>query len=110
MKLPNGDNAVVDMQKLRGYCLSATHPRGRHKARVFASALGIYESDADLLRDALWDAASNREVMPDRTDIYGQRYILDFEIHGPAGSEVVRSFWMVRAGESFPRLTSCFVM
>ncbi len=110
MKLPNGDRAVVDMRKLRDYCLSARHPRGRHKARVFASVLGIYESDADLLRDALLDAALNREVVPGRADIYGQRYILEFEIRGPAGAGLGRSFWIIRTQESFPRLTSCYVM
>lgn len=36
MKLPNADRAVVGLAKLRDYCLSPTHPRGRHKARVFA--------------------------------------------------------------------------
>ncbi|WP_200235400.1 DUF6883 domain-containing protein [Thiohalocapsa halophila] len=41
MKLPNANQAVVDLEKLRGYCLNPAHPRGRHKARVFAAALGI---------------------------------------------------------------------
>jgi len=52
MKLPNGDRAVVDIEKLRGYCLNPRHPRGRNKARVFASA-GIAEADAEELRMAL---------------------------------------------------------
>ena len=34
MKLPYGAHAVVDIAKLRDYCLSAEHPRGRHKARL----------------------------------------------------------------------------
>ncbi len=41
MKLPNSDRAVVDIAKLRDYCLNPAHPRGRHKARVFAAALGL---------------------------------------------------------------------
>jgi hypothetical protein len=40
MKLPNGDQAVVDIAKLRDYCLNKDHLRGRHKARVFAAVLG----------------------------------------------------------------------
>ena len=40
MKLPNGDRAVIDIAKLRDYCLSPDHLRGRHKARVFAAAQG----------------------------------------------------------------------
>ena len=34
MKFPNGVRAVVDIEKLRDYCLSAQQPEGRHKARV----------------------------------------------------------------------------
>jgi hypothetical protein len=41
MKLPNGDQAEISMQKLIGYCLNPEHPSGKHKARVFESALGI---------------------------------------------------------------------
>jgi hypothetical protein len=40
MKLPNAAQALVDLAKLRDYCLNPAHPRGRHKARVFATALG----------------------------------------------------------------------
>lgn len=36
MKLPNGEGAIVELAKLRDYCLSQSHPRGRHKARVFS--------------------------------------------------------------------------
>lgn len=32
MKLPNAENAFVDIEKLRGYCLNLSHPRGKHKA------------------------------------------------------------------------------
>ena len=52
MKLPNGDRAIVDIAKLRDYCLNAGHPRGRHKARVFVAALGLTVADADGLADA----------------------------------------------------------
>jgi len=40
MKLPNPERAIVDLKKLRDYCLSSEHPRGRHKARMFAAILG----------------------------------------------------------------------
>jgi hypothetical protein len=35
MKMPGGDAAIVDRQKLTGYSLNPEHPRGKHKARVF---------------------------------------------------------------------------
>ena len=50
MKLPNCQRAVVDIEKLRDYCLSTEHPRGRHKARVFATTLGLTADNAELLR------------------------------------------------------------
>jgi len=62
VKLPNGARAIVDIRKLREYCLNPQHPRGRNKARVFA-AVGMREADAEELRTALVAAASaeNRE-------------------------------------------------
>ena len=57
MQLPGGTNAIVEISKLRNYCLDPHHPRGRHKARVFLSALGLGQTDADFLRAALLEAA-----------------------------------------------------
>ncbi len=57
MKLPNAHRAVVDIFKLRDYCLNRRHEDGKHKARVFASALGLNETDAEWLRDRLLEAA-----------------------------------------------------
>ena len=47
MNLPNGHASVVEIEKIRDYCLSLTHPRGRHKARVYQSALGITDKDSE---------------------------------------------------------------
>jgi len=110
MKLPNADHAVVDIAKLRDYCLSADHPRGRHKARVFAAALGLTAGDSATLQDALAQAAQKEEAVVTDQDQYGQRYVLDFTMVTAAGQARVRSCWIVRAGEDYPRLTSCFVL
>jgi hypothetical protein len=110
LKLPNPENAVVETRKLRDYCLSPEHPRGRHKARVFASALGLTVDDSQELRRALLAAALSEEALVAEEDQYGQRYMLDFEMSTEMGSAVVRSVWMVRSGEDFPRFTSCWVL
>lgn len=109
MKLPNGNQAVVDVEKLTGYCLNPDHPRGKHKARVFASALGISLEQADLLQKALLEAAATAEATATDQDSYGQRYVVDFIMKGPDGTATIRSSWIVRTGEDFPRLTSCYV-
>ena len=49
MKLPNGNHALISIEKLRGYCLNPEHPSEKHKARVFASALGITAQNAENL-------------------------------------------------------------
>jgi len=62
MKLPGGDNAIVEIAKLRDYCLDPKHPRGRHKARVFA-AMGLAQADAGFLREALLRAARDADAL-----------------------------------------------
>ena len=110
MRQPNSERAVVQMEKLRDYCLSREHPRGRNKARVFESALGLTASNASALRDALLAAARTTDAIPAEKDEFGRRYMLDFMMSGPKGRAWVRSSWIVRRGEDFPRLTSCYVI
>jgi hypothetical protein len=67
------ESVVVDILKLRDYCLSQIHPRGKHKARVFRAALGLTAADADLLRDALLNAVRDHseDLRPTGSDEYG---------------------------------------
>lgn len=110
MKLPNPNRAIVDVSKLRNYCLNPEHPRGRHKARVFAASLGWTQDKATELRQALLSAAADNVATPTEGDEHGQRYVVDFVADGPKGQAIVRSIWIVRQGEDFPRLTSCYVL
>ena len=110
MQIPNPDRAVVDVEKLRRYCLSRSHPRGRHKARVFASVLGLAAVDAESLRSALLEAVLHSNAAPGEKDGYGQRFVLDFEMSTPRATARIRSAWIVRTGEDFPRFLTCFVL
>jgi hypothetical protein len=110
VRLPNAGRAVVDIEKLRDYCLNPDHRRGCNKARVFAAALGLARDQAADLRDALMAAALNNDATPEEHDEYGRRYVIDFMATGPSGSAMVRSSWIIRREEDFPRLTSCYVL
>lgn len=111
MKLPGGVHAVVDIEKLRDYCLSELHPEGRHKARVFLSALGMTATDAETLRNMLFAAAIQSDAaVVSGVDEYGSRYVLDVEIVWGSRHALIRSAWIVKSGEDFPRLTSCYVL
>ncbi len=110
MKLPGGERAWIDPEKLAGYCLNPSHPRGRHKARVFESALGLVSTDADVLRAWLLRAALTDDAVSAESDEYGARYILDFPCVHLGRWAMVRSGWIVLHSEDFPRLTTCFVL
>ena len=110
MYLPNGERAIVPIEKLRDYCLNESHIEGKHKAKVFASALGFTADDSEKLRRVLLDAAKTQEVEFGEKNEYGQRYVLDFTIFGPFGPVAVRSSWIVRTLEVVPRLVTCYVI
>lgn len=109
MYLPNGDRAIVDIRKLRDYCLNPSSPRGRHKARVFLKALGLKRADASTLRKALLEAARAEEASLGMRDQYGQRYSIEFLMETQTGSVRVHSGWIVLAGTVEPRFTTCYV-
>ncbi|MFY9314250.1 MAG: DUF6883 domain-containing protein [Burkholderiales bacterium] len=110
MKLPNGDRAIVEIEKLRRYCLNSGHPRGRHKARVFAASLGVAAQDAETLRADLLLAARTDDAEVGQSDKHGTRYTLDCRMRRGVKSAVVRSHWIVRKGEDAPRLVTCYVV
>ncbi|MGH7258686.1 MAG: DUF6883 domain-containing protein [Nitrospiraceae bacterium] len=110
MKLPNAERAFVDVRKLRNYCLNAEHPRGQHKARVFKSVLGWTTDQAEDVRCRLLEAVLREDAGFLGADDYGQRYALDFPVQGAGVVVTVRSLWIIRHGEDFPRFASCYVL
>jgi hypothetical protein len=102
VKIPNAERAVVDMRKIEGYCLNTQHPRGKHKARVFAHH-GI--SEPQLLKLALLNAVESVEPGRIVHDLHGALYVLEFRWR----DALIRSVWMVRKNEDFPRLVSCYI-
>src|SRR5215210_5516219 len=109
MLLPSGGHAIVDIRKLRDYCLNPDSPRGSGKARVFQAALGLTAADASKLREKLLEVARTGEARLGELDMYGQRYTIDFEMETKVGKAVVRSGWIILRDEITPRLTTCFV-
>ena len=109
MRLPNGERAIVDLRKLREYCLNPDSPRGRHKARVFAAALGLTAGDAPKIQIKLREIARNANATRGDVDLYGQRYTIDFEMVTEVGKATIRSCWIVLRGTTAPRLTTCYV-
>lgn len=110
MRLPRGDEAIIDRRKLVDYCLSFDHDEGKHKARLFRDVLGLTSDQAETLVDALRGAAKSGDALPGDSDRYGQRYVIDFELLGPRGRAITRSAWIIRTGETVPRLVTCYIL
>jgi hypothetical protein len=110
MRLPNADRAVVDIAKLRDYCLNTSHSEGKFKARVFQAALGITSADAEMLREWLLAAARNQDAVAGTQDEFGNRFVVDFAAVHRSRSAHIRSAWIIRTGEVFPRLVTSYVL
>ncbi|MCA1612953.1 MAG: hypothetical protein LC800_02120 [Acidobacteria bacterium] len=109
MKLPNADRALVPLEKLRDYSLNPSHPEGKHKARVFRAALGLTKTDAKRVRQMILEAILMNEAAEQLPSAHGRRFVVDFDSAGAQGQVKIRSTWIVRNDEDFPRLTSFFI-
>ena len=110
MKLPNGERCDLGT-KLEDYSLNPLHWEGRHKARVFESALGITQTNAHVLRDAIRStAASSNEAEARGDNGFGEVFTLRFPMTTVRGSAVVLTGWIMLHGEDFPRLTTCYIV
>ena len=110
MRLPNGDHAIVPIEKLRDYCLNRAHEVGGHKAYIFESVLGLTAADAGRLQQLLLSVARTGEAVLGKHNAYRQRYIIDFEMTTSIGKAVVRSTWIILTGKDVPHLTSCYIL
>lgn len=109
MKLPNAEAAFIDIHKLRDYSLNLEHDRGKHKARLFLAILGLTAEDAEELQSILLEAISIYDAISTSQDEYGQRYVVDFPLTRNENTANIRTTWIVRSTETFPRLTSCYI-
>ncbi|MFB2839502.1 DUF6883 domain-containing protein [Floridanema evergladense] len=107
MKLPNGDSAEIPMQKLTGYCLNTNHSKGKHKARVFQSALGITIQNANVLYKLIQLAAIEGEVVQQSATEFGQLFKVDWIVTNT--NIELRTIWEITSNNPNPRLVSAFI-
>lgn len=109
-KLPHPERAIVPIDKILDYCLNPEHPDGKHKARVFKSALNLGIEDAETLRRALLGVVHREISTPTKRNVYGQKYVIDFEMSHSGRTAEVRTVWIVRDDEDFPRFVTCYIL
>ncbi len=110
MKLPNPALTLIDDGKLTSYSLNPNHDEGKHKAIVFKSALDITLENLEELKTALLEAVKNYDAIPTKANAYGQKYIIDFPMTRNNKTAIIRSGWIIRNNEDFPRLVTCYIL
>lgn len=110
MLLPNADKALISLEKLMDYCLSLNHPTGKNKAKVFYSILGISHTNAQELRDIILNEIVVNECVEKDEDAFGKRYEVLFRLRKNNREAKICTAWMIRTGEDFPRLTTCYLI
>lgn len=101
---------VVDIRKLRDYCLNPYHPVGKHKARVFSSQLGIGRRDAQLLKEKITEKMKDAEIEWGPEDEYGKRFSADLALDMNNKSALVKTIWMIKSGSTVPELVTCYII
>jgi hypothetical protein len=108
--LPNAHRAIIGPEKLRDYVLSPDHDHGKHKARVFQSALGIDRDSWEYLREQIATRVVATEVTEIRAGRYGMRYSVPMLIDGINGrTHEVMTGWIIEQEGAPPRLATAYV-
>ena len=102
-QIPGADRAFISEQKIVQYLLNFDHPDGASKARVLAHA-GFDVARPDELEQALRQQHLSSDARQRKPSPFGTKYEITRPLTGPTGSVMVTSVWIVRTGESFPRL------
>jgi hypothetical protein len=103
MRIPGAERALISEEKIVRYLLNFDHPDGASKARVLAHA-GFDASRPRELEQALREQHLSSNAQIGKPSRFGVKYEITKLLSGPKGSVMATSVWMIRQGESFPRL------
>jgi hypothetical protein len=107
--LPDHACAAIPEAKLR-YVLDPFHASGRHKARVFASALGIDLTCPERLEEVLRVGIAAHEATLARRFVDGaQVWVVEWPVGGRTGPMRLLSVWHRPSPEAPPPLVSCYL-
>ncbi len=108
MRLPNAQQAHVEREKISGYLLSTTNPRGRRKAAFFLR-FGFSIERWQVLAAALRLQAQTHDVVTIVETAHGPRYHVDGTIETPdRRNPRVRTVWQIDRGTDYPRFITAF--
>ena len=108
MKIPNADQAVIAVDKLRDYLLNVAHRKGASKARLLVF-LGYDSQHWQRLEADLRSQHLTADVDHTEESDYGTRFVILAPLTGPAGRTMLfRSVWQIDIGTDSPRLITMY--
>ena len=107
-KLPNGEHAIVLLEKITRYLLDLTSKQGKPKAQFFL-AFGFTIETWETMATALKQHAITHEIASTRETPYGIHYNVEGELETPDNrNPQVRSVWKIEKGETVPVLVTAY--
>jgi len=102
-------SGTVDGGKLENYLLSPSHPRGKHKARLWYSVFGFGQGDGPVLERLIRAQVAQAEPV-ERTGGKVRRWELVIpRFRGPnANVGPVLTAWALAPGKDRPHLTTAY--
>lgn len=82
---------------------------GKHKANVFKSALSFEKKDADKLKNIIFEALKSSDAFETFNDMYGIRYTVDIAYSQKNQQINIRTIWIIKSNENYPRLITCYI-
>ena len=109
-RLPNGELAWVEQQKICLYLLNLEHEQGGAKARFFLNR-GFTAEQWKAMGEALATQATTNPVAKTVETEFGVRHTVDCNCPTPdALNPCIRTVWQVGEGDSRPRLITAHPM
>ena len=107
MKIPNADNAVIPIEKLRDYILSPVHPVGRFKSAFFRG-LGYAPDACERLEMDIRSLLTAEAAIAEVTR-FGSKYLVSGVLNGPNGrSGRIITVWIILSGQGYPRFVTAY--
>lgn len=89
MKLPNGQNAIIDESKISNYLLN--------------------ESNIDLLKNNLLHVACYGEIVEPKKSVHGEKFVVLGSFTSPIQKEVtLNTVWCIDKGKTNPRFITAY--
>lgn len=76
---------------------------------VFKSALNLTQQDADFLKNVILKGLARNDALAGIRDRYGKRYTVDIKIRNLDLEAMIRTAWIIKTDENFPRLITCYI-